>query len=264
MNKYVGKICPFCKCEFEENDEIVVCSDCEMPHHKDCWIENQGCTTFGCSGTIQGIDGAEVTMPAAENAEERTIFCPQCGEPSSSKVLFCSKCGSRLIHNQAPRQEVNPVAYTYSNAITPSYEMASENDDTISRLVGSNADYYVPRFKEFKETKRPNSWNWAAFWLGPYWLIYRKMYLFGYLTLAATVLSSIVACFSTISIGGYVLWGIFSTRTYMAQLEKKAREVDGMPEPYKTTLIEQKGGVNIVAPILTAVGHFILTILIFG
>ena len=54
--KYIGKVCPYCKTAFTEQDEIVICSACDMPHHKDCWIENQGCTTFGCSGTIEGLN----------------------------------------------------------------------------------------------------------------------------------------------------------------------------------------------------------------
>lgn len=62
--KYIGKICPFCKTAFKEGDDIVICSACDMPHHKECWIENQGCTTFGCSGTIEGLSGMpnSVTM----------------------------------------------------------------------------------------------------------------------------------------------------------------------------------------------------------
>ena len=47
MNDYTGKICPYCKTAFKPDDEIVVCSECDMPHLKDCWIQNQGCTTFG-------------------------------------------------------------------------------------------------------------------------------------------------------------------------------------------------------------------------
>lgn len=56
MNNFVGKICPYCKENFTEDGDIVVCSDCEMPYHKDYRISNKGCTIFGCSGTIQGID----------------------------------------------------------------------------------------------------------------------------------------------------------------------------------------------------------------
>ena len=56
MESYIGKVCPFCRTAFEKEDDVVVCSACEMPHHKDCWIENQGCTTFGCMGTIKGLE----------------------------------------------------------------------------------------------------------------------------------------------------------------------------------------------------------------
>lgn len=54
-----GKTCPFCKAPFMEGEAVVFCSHCEMPHHLDCWKENGGCTTFGCTGNIGKIIGAE-------------------------------------------------------------------------------------------------------------------------------------------------------------------------------------------------------------
>ena len=66
MNDYTGKICPFCKTAFKTGDEIVVCSECDMPHHKDCWIENQGCTTFGCLGTIKSTDDSTTSVTAKQ------------------------------------------------------------------------------------------------------------------------------------------------------------------------------------------------------
>lgn len=69
MEEYIGKICPYCKTAFAEGDEIVQCSACEMPHHKDCWIENQGCTTFGCQGTIRGLDGQAYSQMMAQGAQ---------------------------------------------------------------------------------------------------------------------------------------------------------------------------------------------------
>lgn len=56
---FIGKICPYCKSEFKENEDIVICSICEMPHHKECWNENKACTTFGCTGTIMGTEESE-------------------------------------------------------------------------------------------------------------------------------------------------------------------------------------------------------------
>ena len=54
-----GKTCPFCKAPFMEGEAVVFCSHCEMPHHLECWKENGGCTTFGCTGNIGKIIGAE-------------------------------------------------------------------------------------------------------------------------------------------------------------------------------------------------------------
>lgn len=56
-NRFQGKACPFCKTTFKEDDVIVVCSVCDMPHHLSCWQENNGCTTFGCTGTIKETVG---------------------------------------------------------------------------------------------------------------------------------------------------------------------------------------------------------------
>lgn len=46
-----GKTCPYCQTPFEGADGVVVCSACRMPHHRDCWAENGGCTTYGCTAT---------------------------------------------------------------------------------------------------------------------------------------------------------------------------------------------------------------------
>ena len=48
--RYVGKICPYCRFPIKPGEEIMVCPQCGVPHHFDCWRENQGCTTYGCTG----------------------------------------------------------------------------------------------------------------------------------------------------------------------------------------------------------------------
>ncbi len=53
--KYIGKTCPYCKTPFREGDSVVFCSICDMPHHLSCWTANEGCTTFGCTGSMSEI-----------------------------------------------------------------------------------------------------------------------------------------------------------------------------------------------------------------
>jgi len=50
--EYVGKICPYCRFPIKPGEEIVVCPACKVPHHAECWQENNGCTTYGCTGTV--------------------------------------------------------------------------------------------------------------------------------------------------------------------------------------------------------------------
>lgn len=101
MGDYIGKICPYCQTAFKEGDDIVVCSICEMPHHKDCWIENKACTTFGCTGTISNAD--EQTQEAIDGV----IFCTSCGTKMRGTQKFCSNCGMPLVQkSDAPHYTV--------------------------------------------------------------------------------------------------------------------------------------------------------------
>lgn len=52
MKNNQNLICPYCHSKLIDDREIIICSECNMPHHKECWVENNGCTTFGCEGTI--------------------------------------------------------------------------------------------------------------------------------------------------------------------------------------------------------------------
>jgi len=49
MHDYVGKKCPYCKTIIQDGEDCTICDVCGMPHHKNCWDENHGCTTFGCT-----------------------------------------------------------------------------------------------------------------------------------------------------------------------------------------------------------------------
>lgn len=83
-NALKGKLCPFCKTDINEGEEVIVCPACNTPHHKNCWEENKGCTTFGCSEQHYEAQG---TNP--------TDVCPNCGATLGDGQAFCSKCGQK-------------------------------------------------------------------------------------------------------------------------------------------------------------------------
>lgn len=99
-----GKICPFCKSPIKESEEVIVCPSCDAPHHKGCWEENKGCTTFGCSEQHYEEKG---TNPSAACSRcgallgDGQAFCPKCGAPKGGeKKSVCSKCGTELKEGQ--------------------------------------------------------------------------------------------------------------------------------------------------------------------
>ncbi len=66
---YVGITCPYCQFPIKQHSDIVICVDCKIPHHKDCWNENTQCTTFGCdSKKYSLIENGEVAF--SENSHQ--------------------------------------------------------------------------------------------------------------------------------------------------------------------------------------------------
>ena len=152
-NKYIGKTCPFCKAPFTENDDIVICSQCDMPHHKDCWVENGGCTTFGCLGTIKAVDAngradsvtteqldfeplfeEPAPQPQPQRQQQSIIYCTRCGNPNSAEGSFCGKCGSPLSATTPPPNYTNQQqTYSQQSQYSQPYSQQSYSQQTYSQ-----------------------------------------------------------------------------------------------------------------------------------
>jgi hypothetical protein len=52
-------------------------------------------------------------------------------------------------------------------------------DDNLRLFVGRNREYYFTKWSGMMRRHSAFSWNWAALLFGPFWLVYRKMYLVG-------------------------------------------------------------------------------------
>lgn len=278
MNNYIGKVCPFCKTKFTENDEIVVCNKCDMPHHKDCWINNQGCTTFGCTGTIKTADISSNSVTSTEiqydDVAERFIYCSKCGTQSVATKSFCSRCGNPLNSsvnnvNQTYIQPNSSMCYTenqnnyntYYQQQTTMYGNVSLDPDFLI-YVGQNHDYYLRKFLELKNHNKKISWNWCAFFVTPYWLMYRKMYSYAIGVLGVLFFLALIGntLTSLISLAGYILFGMFGNYIYMQYVEKKISHSSYLNEPYKSQYILKSGGVSSTAVILTVIGYTFLMV----
>lgn len=245
LSDLYGKICPYCKTPFVPGDEIVVCSECDMPHHKTCWVENRGCTTVGCQGTIQNPGEALTSVTATQMQYDPTqisgvVYCTRCGAPNPETSRFCASCG-------APMGPQGTVRFSA--------------DVLTAALVGPKAEYYLPAFARMHSTGRIESWNWCAFLFTPFWLIYRKMYSFGAAVLAVRLLTGL-----TDNLLIRVLWlaicvfaGVYGNTLYMRRVERLSAEAASMAEPERGWFLTQKGGVNQAAVIAAAAGMGVLS-----
>ena len=153
--------------------------------------------------------------------------------------------------------------YQGSNTTSFGYNTA-EIDADIQMLIGVKSEYYIPKFQEMRAQNKKNTWNWPAFLIAPYWMLYRKMYAYGAAVLGISFVLSLLGTTigSLLSLCGYIALGIFGNYIYMNFLEKKATQVKAMNEPYKTQFVMQNSGVNSTAAILTAVGYALLVIIL--
>jgi len=281
MKIYIGKKCPYCNTEFTEDDEIVVCSSCEMPHHKDCWIDNKGCTTFGCTGTIQGLDlGTDYGISSApkydirdEGGQYQQALCATCGTPIISGNAFCGKCGAAVQGNitmSAPSRTsaavnmVSDVVSTGINTLANEFKTNSELDMELPEFIGTKAEYYMPVFGELKQQKKYTSWNWAAFLLSPFWCAYRKMYIPAGVIIAIDFILMLLGGLlgAILSIGMAVISGLLGNYLYMYDLEQRVAKGKHMSGPEKYNYTMKNGDINAIVPSVAAVIYVLICVLV--
>ncbi|MBQ8831210.1 MAG: DUF2628 domain-containing protein [Oscillospiraceae bacterium] len=235
MSEFLGKTCPYCKTPFKEGDDVVICSVCEMPHHKECWVENQECTTFGCTGTIQGTSAKNAGM----------AFCPYCGTPHTVGDSFCGTCGNSLNGTPAPvRPTPVPPAYPTHQTYTPPVQQPLTGP--YDAYIQQNTDFYNRKFRDMDTGNSKASWNWAAFLISPFWCIYRKMYVHAAaLFIAASLLSGLLGWIGTVLCwAGYAVFGVFANHLYRDYLKKVTDFASHVSEPAKSKYLAARTGAD--------------------
>ena len=141
--------------------------------------------------------------------------------------------------------------------------MEQVNRDEITLFIQNNENFYKRKFKKMDETGKSVSWNWAAFFMGIYWMVYRKMYF----KAGAFLLLSMVASY-TPYIGNIlklcVLFGIavYANALYKDHVENSIKKVSILFPEKKEEALEKIGGTNLPMTIGIGVAHFIIVFIV--
>ena len=121
-----------------------------------------------------------------------------------------------------------------------------ERVNEVNLFIQRNQKFYEEKFKKMNDTGKSVSWNWAAFFLGIYWMIYRKMYF----KAGAFFILSLVAS-STPYIGGILNFavlvgiGIYANALYMDHVDGNIEKVKTLFSDNKEVIIKKIGGTNL-------------------
>ncbi len=263
MPSAVTLLCPYCKTVIQTGDDMVRCGGCHMPHHRDCWVENRGCTTFGCQGTIeQAEDPAAPPQPYAPPAgqpyqsytpqqyaprpvapqpyappayPDAARFCPNCGNRQGAEDQFCTQCGAPL---------------------TPA---PAAGDEAEAYLIGKNAGSYAAKFRTLRARQGKGGWNWAAFLFAPFWCVYRKLYGWGFgFLLCFGILALTHWFFALLQFVSSVLIGVYGDYLYMKRVETLRALAEAEPPALRPYFYQKYGGTGNGALALAIILNYVI------
>lgn len=207
--------CEVCKEDFKDKDDIVVCPKCGAPYHRECY-KSVGYCKFeeengeGAEYNSNDLDNdLEIEIETEKNSKKE--LCPICQEGYIDNITSkCPKCG--FSYSEDEEKEIYSMLKKMFMGGFENNEEIEEGvyADEIEKFVGVNSRYYMTSFKKIKETGKSN-FNISAFLFSGAWMLYRKQYKLGIITLLIIMLLKFLTQFSLIFLTYDVLKNIAIT-----------------------------------------------------
>lgn len=84
-------LCNLCHLSLLAGDIPHICPECHSPSHDECWQENGGCGTYGCSHAPELSKQASPETLTYWGQESK--ICPACSQEIKAAALKCRFCG---------------------------------------------------------------------------------------------------------------------------------------------------------------------------
>ena len=172
----------------------------------------------------------------------------------------------------SPPYSAPPVAPSYATPppfqggayAQPSLATDPTNEPLARAYIGPNADYYLGKWRMIGAAGKPNSWNWAAFLLNAWWLVYRRMWTPAMGALAAIFVLNMASVFmpgaraltSGLTLGICALIGWRGNAMYRDHTDRAIAQSGAIaPDPNsRMAWLQTQGGVGMPAAVGVGVG----------
>lgn len=173
--------CPLCGQAFKDTDDVVVCPDCGIPHHRECWFNNGKCANSERHGIKEPIEVEFKQVEQENNIENSTENSIEKNDENTSgnAQVFGYFGNTNLGENQEkepPQKIVQDIMNRLNNNSQEEVVIDNHKLSFFAAAIGKNQEYYLPRFMLFEKVKKAFSWNIAGFFVPLAWTLYRKMY----------------------------------------------------------------------------------------
>lgn len=272
MSIYENNECPVCGKEFADGDDVVTCPECGTPHHRECYNSLGRCANKKLHGTDfvykrnektaeekNAPVAPEAAFNIANDGEHEPKVCKACGAEIPQGSFTCPECGNHQIDIEFNTDKLKKLYTTNRTEVNPELEKSTEKLDDISMadaaaVVSVNTVKFLPKFKR----NRKLNWNWSAFFFGPLYLIFRKMYMPGALIMmlefASRLIVSAVFAEQLTPIMN-ALSSVYSSSNSMStnEFREAILEIAAMPE-YQTYMLAASiiVGIMLIINIITA------------
>jgi hypothetical protein len=190
------------------------------------------------------------------------LYCIKCGEMVIENATYCSSCGE-MVKKEIPTESVNTSPINQESSVTEESMIIEDSEGKLTEAyVGSNYSFYKSKWDAMEQKGTSISWNFAAFFLGVFWLGYRKMYktllviFFIFLAVDFLAINVFNYQYSTDqfydpldldSIIGYVtsiFLAMYGNKMYQKHVERKVSDIkiNTAKKEQAEMLVKQKGG----------------------
>ena len=189
----------------EERRETIACPNCGYENPKGTTV----CKQCGMKFTLFGMNVVDAMHEQEKKEENSNRDIPSYNAPFT---LGEGEGFEDNGQNEQERPTAGQIEELLTNVLAGNTQQSAEYDgrinlggpfpaedeidgvmtNTVGNFIGTNAMGYISKFKKMQRGKKL-SFNFAAFFLSPYWFFYRKLYKVGIVIMTVVFAMSIVA-----------------------------------------------------------------------